>query len=479
MKKTRVFAIVLSLVMVLTLTSCALLDRIPDENPEPAPDDNVTDNTDADPVDYPDDQSGQGEEDEEQPERYYISVETETLTSEDKADDGTVVARASVELPVLVARTVEEGKTGIGAGWSKEDVFSVCDTFNQKVQEQREAIFGRYDELIASAKNIYADESGRDYIKGAPLTLDCEVKSVWQTDGGFLSAFAEVEVETGGVQPQLIPFTWNYDMNVGYFVPDYDGLAEYPAELKSAVSNEVTKLVKEEGESGIPVENWDAVAYELERTQYYLCDKGLYVVYPQFEISYTGYDDTFFVPYHLFSNYFGDRANMLIRPFVDPETDVLVTFMKAQQLWNYFNMCSMNTDPSAKQLAVDGYDYCLVDQDYFTTMEYLENELNTVFSSEITDSLLNPTEGPKLYIEIDGRLYTIPAARGSNILRGEETYKVTLGENGTGVVTVTVEDLDYPDDFRSEFEVVGHTDIDFPFVTENGGVRFISFESIR
>lgn len=119
---------------------------------------------------------------------------------------------------------------------------------------------------------------------------------------------------------------------------------------------------------------------------------------------------------------------------------VASAFLEAQQAYGWFELSSMNTTGTAKEL--DGGYYCRVDHPTVKSYAQLEQHLQSLFAPPIVIELLqsNNSRIPPLYRDIDGILYGIAADRGGNIyVGGEDREIITLHENKILVrVTVTI-----------------------------------------
>ena len=102
---------------------------------------------------------------------------------------------------------------------------------------------------------------------------------------------------------------------------------------------------------------------------------------------------------------------------------------------------------------------------------YFKN-LNGIFESELTEELMDMATDR--YVEQDGKLYVMPADRGTDILKGEETYDVERQSEGLIKLIVTVEIYDDPD----AKNVVGYDQYAF-FLEYMDGWKFKNFELVR
>ena len=79
------------------------------------------------------------------------------------------------------------------------------------------------------------------------------------------------------------------------------------------------------------------------------------------------------------------------------------------------------------------------------------------------------------YVERQGKLYVLPADRGTDIFKGEESYELVRVSNNQIKFTVTVEIYDDPE----QKNVAGYEEYDFFLEFLDNGWRFINFELVR
>jgi len=136
----------------------------------------------------------------------------------------------------------------------------------------------------------------------------------------------------------------------------------------------------------------------------------------------------------------------------------------------WFRMGTLPTDPYDSR-ELDGCTYCKVER--FETRDDLTSYLQTLFSEELINSFFEDSS----YIDIDGKLYCMDANRGSDITKGEETYSVSKESDTIILLKVTVELLDFDEDFNEA--VVGSEVHSFQYELLDGKWVFTDFPSIR
>ena len=131
----------------------------------------------------------------------------------------------------------------------------------------------------------------------------------------------------------------------------------------------------------------------------------------------------------------------------------------------------VDTLPVSKDMhQIDDRHYYRVNHPYINTMADLRAHLESLFSTDIVNELLDTF----LYCEIDGVLYDMPASRGTDIFKGEETLEIIYKNESQYTVSVTVENLG--EDLTT---VVGYSTHDMIYEMVDGLWVFTSFELLR
>ena len=462
----RFYALVLALVMLTALTACG--------GKKPVPTD--TDKTEA----------------EKQETEYTFSVETDIHQDEVTAEDGTVLMQIYYELPHLELRAVK-ATDGEGAALDEneadEKLLAVRDHFNAEMQAWYDAELSYAEEASGWAKDHYENYLNDQQIWFSPYFDELRLERVDQTTGGLLSVTTSYSTFTGGVHPFGGPIVYNYDLNTGEFL-QYSDFAEDAEAFRGAAADYILEDIYANGEETDYFETLEPCVNELDGADVFFNADGMNVIFPEYSIApYAMGSPTFTVPYAYLLGSMNDHGRELLADYITPQTQVLADFFEARELWNYFDLCTMPAD--AEQSAErNGYTYHRVDCLGLSDMAELRELLLTRFDETIVDELLAPNDGTPLYCDIDGALYCIDAARGSDMTRGRATYEVKFDDEGkdtaalSGRVIVTVEEYTEDDPIlneltgRYEQTVGGYVTVEFPFVqTENGAV-FTQFESI-
>ena len=160
------------------------------------------------------------------------------------------------------------------------------------------------------------------------------------------------------------------------------------------------------------------------------------------------------------------------------DEQITAAFFSAREAMEWFELTTMpigrESDPNMPVEAVP------VDEEtggvpvYHSTIKTyndLKSHLQSLFSDKMADDLLSSER----YFDKDGELYTIPADRGSDIGKGEETHEIIRENDKKIIYRIMVENLSY-DDFET---VVGYSVHDM--ICEYIGDKwvFTVFELIR
>ncbi len=155
------------------------------------------------------------------------------------------------------------------------------------------------------------------------------------------------------------------------------------------------------------------------------------------------------------------------------DEEIKAAYDKAVEAYGWFDMTTMPTDSDDTQ-EENGNEYYKVTHSTITTYAELEAYLKTLFSTQIVDFLLNDG-GVSRYKDFNGQLYALLADRGSDVTKGEETYKI-IRETDTSIdYQVTVEVLDEEDITT----VVDHEVYDFNYEKINDQWVFTNFRLVR
>lgn len=160
------------------------------------------------------------------------------------------------------------------------------------------------------------------------------------------------------------------------------------------------------------------------------------------------------------------------------ESQIIDTYKRAVEAYGWFYLTTMptvcNSDEDIREY--EGWQYYRVEHETIKTLADLENYLRSLFSDNIVTKLLSEGEG-KRYRDFDGILYAMPADRGTDINKGEETYEVIKESERKFILRVTVELLgEWQGDKRP---VIGYETHDFIYEKINDRWVFSSFDLVR
>jgi hypothetical protein len=162
------------------------------------------------------------------------------------------------------------------------------------------------------------------------------------------------------------------------------------------------------------------------------------------------------------------------------DEEITALYKKAVEAYGWFDLCSIQLTYNDTK-TVDGQQYSKVDYPGISTLAQLRAYLNTLFSPEVTEQLLSAKDGIMRYRDIDGVLYGIDAARGSNISHGDERYTIIRQSDTSIDFHVDVDVLDTSDTSApvEKWPVTGTKSFDFILKPINGSWVFANFELTR
>lgn len=144
------------------------------------------------------------------------------------------------------------------------------------------------------------------------------------------------------------------------------------------------------------------------------------------------------------------------------EEAVRNAFEKAKEVYGWFDLCSMDTDFSDKYTVGD-WEYHRVVNDEVPTYDALRTLVYNLFDTATGDRLLDEDNEHPPYIDVDGVLYGLDGARGSDITKGDATMTVEYLNSTTIVCHVEVELIDFDEDAEDYVKVVGSEQHDYHY----------------
>ena len=103
------------------------------------------------------------------------------------------------------------------------------------------------------------------------------------------------------------------------------------------------------------------------------------------------------------------------------DEEVLAAYREAQEAYNWFDLATLEGLQDGK-VEHQGDLYARVADERCPNMDSFRGYLKTLFSDEVVDGLL-PMDGQQ-YVELDGQLYVLEGARGTDITKGAVTLSV-------------------------------------------------------
>jgi len=122
-----------------------------------------------------------------------------------------------------------------------------------------------------------------------------------------------------------------------------------------------------------------------------------------------------------------------IRQISDEEVKNI--YQNALEIYYWFQVWTMGIDCN-QSIVVDNTTYCKITE--FSNYQELVKHMKSVLDYSIVEELLSTNR----YIEIDGYLYGIPADRGTDMSKGEDTFEIKRINENTILYKVVVEILD-------------------------------------
>jgi|LSQX01.2.fsa_nt_gb hypothetical protein len=150
--------------------------------------------------------------------------------------------------------------------------------------------------------------------------------------------------------------------------------------------------------------------------------------------------------------------------------EVYDLYVKAKEAYGWFDLTTIphDTESYIESEGIQYYEVIL--QPSITSKQALADYLNQLFTEALTAELMDMASSR--YVEHGGKLYVMPADRGTDITKGDEMAEVTAISDDQIELTVTVEVFDDPDVLKYE---------QFRFYLEHtdNGWRFRNFQLVR
>lgn len=141
----------------------------------------------------------------------------------------------------------------------------------------------------------------------------------------------------------------------------------------------------------------------------------------------------------------------------------------AMEAYGWFMLGTISYDGNVVHEEEGQYPYYLVTDPRFPTYEAFYDYLTSIFSKDIVDNTLLASN---TFCAFDGKLYTVGAARGSNIFIGNVTYEITSETDTQRQITASVKYLVDPSAQEPEVEKTEA----YTFVQEKEGDHWVFIE---
>lgn len=205
--------------------------------------------------------------------------DVETLRDEQRftADDGTVVATKTTELPRLVLKNAG----GAADAEPPTEMRKICDAFNGGVFELNMWDID-IEEIADQAREQYESRK-REGIEFFASVDELTIENVYRR-GDLLSVLARGYVDLGGAHPDWYLCSWNFDLGTGRFV-DSVGLGEDPAAMHEMIANHIVEDICASEERACYNDSFESLIPELNYYEAYFDENGMTVYFQEYQIA--------------------------------------------------------------------------------------------------------------------------------------------------------------------------------------------------
>ena len=460
----RIVALLLALLLVTGLFGCSKQDQPqqPTAQPTQQPTQEPTQEPTTEPTQEPTPEPTQEPAEEE----WDFTVQVERSEQEFKAEDGTVIAKESVERPVLaLVNASGEVYSGSepGRGVTAQQL-AVCQTFNDAT-----AALGVWDiDVEEEGRTIYEmrKASGDEM---PPVGREITVSEI-NRQGSLLSVLEGDYAYLGGAHPDYGLRAWNYDLSGGTFVSLTD-LTDRPKELRETIAYEVAaQITASEIREGY-YEDWFDRLLAKEDFEAFFGAESMTVFFQEYEIAPHAVGvPVFEIPYSSISRFLNGYGEQLLD--LPLEAKVIGDFHEAQSLWSWLE-AGAPVDWNDSRTEGD-YWYFRVDDPDVCTLADVKAMLSRYVDESFVEEQL---AGNGVLREFDGVLYAASVGRGDDLTIASVDYDAQLSGEG-GKVVVTIHRQDY-DDAAGDWVLTGETDVlEFPFTLRGSHAVFSTMQSI-
>jgi hypothetical protein len=239
------------------------------------------------------------------------AVETSLLSDEARAEDGTLLASYSFELPHLTVLHADGTPVTAAETAAEHHALAVSDAFNQK--------FGKWaaaeefpDFSRSAAEDLALSRELGTLWRPYTLELDC---SVYQTDC-LISVSGSYLSDTGGAHPNTWQLGWNFDLETGrFFDPD---LLAGSMDLQASISEELLRQAQLPQEDGtIPAAqywvDYEAILSNWSSYTVIFDEAGMAVIFSPYELApYGAGPQVFRLSYEWLAPHLGDHGRSVL-----------------------------------------------------------------------------------------------------------------------------------------------------------------------
>ena len=460
----RIIAVLLALLLMAGLFGCSKQE--PTQQPTPQQTQEPTPQPTQEPTAEPTQQPTQEPTPEPAVEEWDFTVQVERSEQEYQAEDGTVIARESVERPVLRlvnARGEVFTDSEPGRGVTAQQL-AVCEAFNDAA-----AAIGVWDiDIEEEGRTIYEmrKEAGDEM---PPVGREITVSEI-SRNGSLLSVLEGDYAYLGGAHPDYGLRAWNFDLSSGTFV-GLMTLTDRPEELRKTIAYEVdAQIFASEIREGY-YDDWYDRLLAKEDFEVFFGAESMTVFFQEYDLAPHAVGVPMFeIPYGSISRFLNGYGEQLLA--LPAEVKAVGDFHEAQSLWTWLES-GAPVDWNDSRIE-DNIWYFRVDDPDVCTLADVKAMLSKYVDESFVEEQL---AGNGVLREFDGVLYAADVGRGDDITIASVDYDAQLsGESGKVIVTIHRQDYD---DAAGDWVLTGETDVlEFPFTLRGGHAVFSTMQSI-
>lgn len=239
-----------------------------------------------------------------------LSVEVEAYEDTVRDEDGTVLAECAYELPVMRALLEDGSPLEEAVSPEQERALAAAETFNARFSDWK-------SNARTVAEGAKEDRAFRNEAELDPVTYTDDLRcSVYQTER-LISVSGLYSTYTGGVHPNSILMSWNFDLDAGeFFEPE---MLDEGGDFRDVVQRELLRKAREAAaEAGAAPEDlyWEDYEDTLAEWASYAVSfdaEGMTVGFSPYELgSYALGPQVFQLPYETLRPHLGPRGMALL-----------------------------------------------------------------------------------------------------------------------------------------------------------------------